>query len=131
MPSGIPKANTTVEERRFSAAQSHPKLTLVIPNRAKGPVRNLLLTFAATPHPCRTDTPVVAFDVDFAFDCDRTLLDGVPHFSRPLREVGTTDARSAVLEVDAAFDLENSYQDMPSRIPNPNTPAEEQRFSAA
>jgi hypothetical protein len=28
---------------------------------------------------------------------------GMPHFSRPLREVGTTSARSAALDVDVAF----------------------------
>jgi hypothetical protein len=31
------------------------------------------------------------------------LIARVPHFSRPLREVGTTDARTAVLEVAVAF----------------------------
>jgi hypothetical protein len=45
--------------------------------------------------------------------------------------VGTTEACSAVLEVDVAFDLEDSYQGMPSGIPKPDTTVEERRLSPA
>jgi hypothetical protein len=49
----------------------------------------------------------VAFDLDLDFDCTNQM--GVPHLSRLLRKVGTTDARSAVLEVGAAFAFDSDF----------------------
>jgi hypothetical protein len=45
--------------------------------------------------------------------------------------VGTTEASSAVLDVDLVSDFEDSYQGMPSGIPKAATTVEERRFSAA
>jgi hypothetical protein len=68
MPSGMPKARTTVEERRFSAALS-------------------------TQGRAGLQTCVKGHHVE-----PPAKKNGVPHFSRTLREVGTTNAHSAALD---------------------------------
>jgi hypothetical protein len=70
-----------------------------------------------------------------------TISPRVPHLSRLLRKVGTTNGRSAVLEVDFVrvktgdsrllLTFKDSYQGMPSGIPNPAPTVEERRVSAA
>ena len=55
---GIPTAaSTTVKERTLQRRVKPPKQTLVIPNRAKGPVRNPLLTsLESKTNPCQRET---------------------------------------------------------------------------
>jgi len=96
---------------RFSAPRkSHPKLTFVIPNGAKGPVRNLLSTFAATAPPVWNGhslrqaqgrlCPLPLTLISIALHKKR-----VPHLSRFLRKVGTTESPQRRLEVDVALIL--------------------------